>query len=297
MAAGDLITGDGQIEWDGFLLGSGTAYRWSGDDDALTGWEDAPGLDRGSVPRPARHGSWPGRDYAQERIVTWKCLIGSGVVSEFGALVSALRRATKISDADEDAPLVISTRGGETLLAYGKLTERAIPNNKDAGIGRGKGTFQWICTDPRRYSVTEHSTDIPQPTAGSGLTYPLTYPLDFGTAGESGSRLVENAGDAATSPILTMTGPCTTPSVTQVATGLRFELDLVLAAGESVVVDTNANTVLLGGVADRFFSMTADSVPPELFTLPPDATTELAFRAAAYGGGASCLVTWRDAYL
>ncbi len=295
MAAGDLITSDGQIEWGGLLLGSGTAYRWSGDDDALTGWEDAPGLDRGSVPRPARHGSWAGRDYAQERVVSWKCMVGSGDVSEFGALVKALRRATAISDHDEDAPLVIRTRGGETLLAYGKIAQRFIPNNKAAGIGRGTASLQWICTDPRRYSVTEHSTLIPQPSAGSGLVYPITYPLDFGTAGDSGSRLVDNAGDAAASPVLTITGPCTTPAVIQVASGLRFELDLVLAAGESVVVDTGANTVLLGGVADRFFSMTAASVPPELFTLPLG-ETELAFRAAAYGGGAQCTVTWRDAY-
>src|SRR4051794_40320373 len=49
VAAGDLITVDGQIEWGGVLLGSGTAYRWSGDDDALTGWEDTPSLDRGNV--------------------------------------------------------------------------------------------------------------------------------------------------------------------------------------------------------------------------------------------------------
>ncbi len=296
MAAGDLITGDGQLEWGGVLLGSGTAYRWAGDDDALTGWEDSPGLDRGSVPRPARHGSWSGRDYAQDRVVSWKCMVGSGIVSEFGELVTTLRRATAISDSDEDAPLVIRTRGGETLLAYGKIAQRFMPNNKAAGIGRGTASLQWICSDPRRYSVIEHSTAIPQPTAGGGLDYPLDYPLDYGAAGESGSRIITNAGDARSSPTIAITGPCATPSITLVDSGLTIELNLAIAASETVLIDTNAGTVTLGG-ADRLFALTARSIPPELFELPADADSEIAFRATTFFGGAEAVITWRDAYL
>lgn len=291
MAAGDLITVDGQIEWGGVLLGSGTPYRWL----SLTGLEDLPGIDSGNVSRPARHGSWPGIAYAQERTITYSSQMSTDPAG-FGAAVRALRQATALSPLGVDEPLVIRTRGGETRLMYGRVRARALPNEPGAGIGRAKATIQWVCADPRLYSVTEHSVTIPQPSAGSGLVYPITYPLDFGTAGDSGSRLVDNAGDIAASPVLTITGPCTTPSVTQVATGVVFELGLTLAAGESVVIDTGAGTVLLGGVADRLFSMTSASVPPELFTLPPG-ETELAFRAAVYGGGASCTVTWRDANL
>jgi hypothetical protein len=296
VAAGDLITADGQIEWGGVLLGSGTPYRWSGDDDALTGWEDTPGLDRGNVARPARHGSWAGRNYSQERIITWKSIVSTPVLADFGPAVTALRRATPIVDDDFDSPLVIRTKGGETHLVYGRINNRALPNNKYAGIGRGKATLQWTCADPLRYSVTEHSAAIPQPTAGSGLTYPLTYPLDYGTAGESGSRIVTNAGDARAFPTIAIAGPCATPSVTLVGSGLTIELDLAIAASETVLIDTNAGTVTLAG-ADRLFALTGRAVPPELFQLPPDADSEIAFRAATFYGGASATITWRDAYL
>ncbi len=217
------------------------------------------------------------------------------VVADFGAAVTALRRATAISDDDFDSPLVIRTKGGETHLVYGRITNRAFPNNKLAGIGRGRATLQWTCADPLRYSVTEYSTAIPQPTAGSGLTYPLSYALDYGTAGESGSRIVTNAGDAASFPTIAITGPCATPSVTLVASGLTIELDLALAASETVLIDTNAGTVTLAG-ADRLFALTARSIPPELFTLLPG-DSEVAYRAATFYGGSSATITWRDAYL
>lgn len=291
MTAGDLITRDGQIEFGGVLLGSTTPYRWL----ELTGWEDMPPLDSGSAPRPNRHGSWPGRLYSQQRIVTYSSTVSTAIPADFGAAITALRRATPVDSGDVDLPLVVRTKWGETLLAYGRVTQRAIPNSPQAGIGRGKATIQWTCADPRRYSVALHSTPIPQPTSGAGLTYPLTYPLDYGTGGDSGARLITNAGEVAASPVITITGPCTLPSVVAVASGYVLELDLILAAAETVVIDTGDGSVTLGG-ADRLYSLTGRSVPPEFFTLPPG-STEIAFRASVFGGGSSCTVTWRDAYL
>lgn len=296
MAAGDLITRDGQLEWGGLLLGSGTPYRWSGDDDSLTGWEDLPGLTRGSVLRPNRHGSWPGRSLAQERVVTWRSLVTPPITEDFGPVITALRRATRIPTDAEETPLVIRVHGGEALLAFGQVSNRIVPNNRLAKIGRGTAVLQWTCADPRRYSVTEHVQSIPQPSGGTGLVYPLAYPLDYGAAGESGSRICTNAGDVDASPLITLTGPCTTPSITNVNTQQVIELGLALAASETVVIDTNTGTVELDG-ANRLFTLTNRSVPPELFALPDDSDSEIAFRASAFGGGAVATITWRDAYL
>ncbi len=290
MAAGDLITTDGQIEWGGVLLGSGTAYRWL----ELTGLEDLPGIDSGNVSRPARHGSWPGIAYAQERTITWSSQVSTEPI-DFGTAVRALRQATALSSDDVDAPLVIRTKGGEERLAYGRIRNRAIPNEKDAGIGRVKATIAWVCADPRLYSVDEHDTEIPQPSGGSGLTYPLIYPLDWGAGGESGSRLILNDGDTPSSPRIEITGPCTTPAVTLVASGRTIELDLTIGSGETVVIDTAAGTIEIDG-ADRLYALTARSVPPELFELP-SGTTEVAFRAESFGGGATATIFWRDANL
>ncbi|TDD90770.1 phage distal tail protein [Actinomadura rubrisoli] len=288
---GALITRDGQIEWAGTLLGSGTPYRWL----ELTGWEDTPGLDSGSVLRPDRHGAWPGRQLAQERVITWSARISAPSPAEFGGLVTALRRATALLDDGQERALVIRAKGGETLLTWATLTSRIVPNDRQAGIGRGTATIQWTASDPRRYAPAEQTVSIPQPTAGAGLIYPLTYPLDYGTASETGVRTVEVGGDTPTSPVVTFYGPCTGPRLTVVETGRSIGFDVPLVAGETLVVDTANGSVELDG-ADRFNTLTAASVPIEDLTLIPGIQT-LTFRASTYGGGASCDITWRDATL
>lgn len=290
MAPGDLITEGGQIEWGGVVLGAGTEFRWLN----LAGWEDMPQLNRGAARRPAQHGSWPGRDYADERIIIWDGRIRT-LPDQIDAAVAALELATPVYDGDDDLPLVIRTINGRTLLAYGRCTARLVPRNRMEAAGRQEITLHWTCSDPRRYSVTEHSTTIPQPDGGTGLTYPLDYPLDYGSGGDSGSRQIVNAGSAAASPIISITGPCTLPSVVNIGTGIRVELNLTLAAGETVVIDTRADTVLLGG-ADRSHELTARTPPLDLFTLPANSSSELAFRAQVFGGGAEAVITWRDAY-
>lgn len=289
IAPGALITRDGQIEWDGVLLGSGTPYRWV----ELVGWEDLPALDSGNAPRPQRHGAWPGRYLAQERVITWTARI----VAEpgaFGAAVTALRSALRVADDDTERPLVVRTKGGETLLAYAAVTSRVIPNTPAAGIGRGTLAVMWTCSDPRRYSLTEHAETIPQPQAGTGLTYPLAYPLDYGTVAENGDRLLTNAGSEPTPLRLVISGPCTTPALS--LDGLVLEFDLALTADEQLVIDTGAGTVLLDGGTDRTYALTDRSAPLESFELPPGDSI-VSFRAGAFGGGATCDVTWRDAWM
>ncbi|MBA9003729.1 phage distal tail protein [Thermomonospora cellulosilytica] len=291
MAPGDLITGDGQIEWRGLLLGAGTPYGWLG----LDGWRDLPGVDTGNMPRPARHGSWPGRVLAQERVVTFTCLVRA-LVADFPAAVAALESAMTLSETGAEEALVVSTLS-ERRLVYGQITGRAMPIDKAYRVGHGRATLQWVCADPRKYSLVEHTETIPQPAvSGAGLVYPLTYPLTYGPAPETGTRTVTNAGDVPTSPTITFTGPCTDPALINVGTGTRLEFALPLAAGEELVVDTAAGTVLLGGMADRLYTLTGASVPVEAFELPPG-DSMLAFRGGGFSGGATCDVTWRDAWM
>lgn len=288
IAPGALITRDGQIEWDGVLLGSGTPYRWV----ELVGWEDLPALDSGNVPRPQRHGAWPGRYLAQERVITWTARI----VAEpggFGAAVTAVRAALRIGADDTEQPLVIRTKDGETLLAYAAVTSRVIPNTPAAGIGRGTLAVMWVASDPRRYSLDQHAETIPQPQAGTGLQYPLTYPLDYGAVAETGDRTLTNAGSEPAPLRLVISGPVTTPALA--LNGSVLEFDLTLTADEQLVVDTGAGTVLLSGT-DRTYTLTDRSTPLESFELPPGDSI-VSFRAGAFGGGSTCDVTWRDAWM
>lgn len=288
--AGELITQSWQVEWDGFLLGTSTAYRIQ----QLDGWEDLPGLDMGAAAKPSRPGSWPGRTRAQSRIVT----LSLQVIPDAGQMADAmraLRAATAVSTGASEAPLAVRLHD-ETFLAFGKISGRVIPVNHAYSQGLAPAaTLQWLCADPRRYALAEQSVTIGAPTGGSGgLTYPITYPLVYGVAATPSNATCTNTGDTPTNPTLVITGPITTPRVVNSTLTRAIEFDIDLAAGQTLVVDTDRGTVLLDGVTDRLYTRSNFSVPVEHFELAPG-DNNLTLVADVFGSGAQVSVTWRSA--
>lgn len=96
--AGSLLTRPGQAQYGDLLLGAGTPYRWR----TLTGWEDLPSLDSGSVPRSNAHGALPGPLLAQARTVSVDGLVVRAPNSTVGAVVGALNAAT--APVEEERP-------------------------------------------------------------------------------------------------------------------------------------------------------------------------------------------------
>ncbi|MER7126739.1 phage distal tail protein [Micrococcus luteus] len=290
--AGELITQPWQAQWGGLLIGTSTAYSIQ----RLHGWEDLVALDMGEASKPTRPGSWTAAPRPQSRIVTMELEFRAGV-DEMDAAVAALRAATPRSAAAADAPLVIRLRG-ETLVAYGKLADRIISVDHSYSQALAPAaTLQWLCGDPRRYELAERSVTIVPGSLGSGgLTYPLSYPLTYGTAGAPANATCTNYGNEPTSPVLTLTGPLTTPKIinTTLTRALEFNLDLL--AGQTLTVDTDSGAVVLNGTTDRLYTRTNLSVPVEYFELDPG-SNDIALLAAAFGTGAQLQVTWQSAYL
>ncbi|WP_432194715.1 phage distal tail protein [Streptomyces sp. bgisy027] len=125
----------------------------------------------------------------------------------------------------------------------------------------------------------------------------LSWPLDFGEPGSTGRMSVVNGGTADTHPVVEFRGPVTLPSLTNITTGDVLEYDMPLAAGDVLVVDTLAGTVVLNGTASRLSTASNRSVPEQTFTFPPG-TTPLSFRAAPGSNdpAASVVVRYRAAY-
>lgn len=55
------------MQWGGLLLGETTSYVGV----QLTGWDDLPDLENGTVAMPTQHGAWPGPLLAGTRSLTW----------------------------------------------------------------------------------------------------------------------------------------------------------------------------------------------------------------------------------
>lgn len=290
MAIGDLITRDAQIEWNGaLLLGSGTPYGWG----KLSGWGDRPGVDLGNQARAADHGSHPGQPWAQERVITWEFQMYPDA-ADFAAACDALEMATPVEPGTTERPLVIRTRG-RTRVAYAKVANRGLPEDKLYFAGRPKGILVWTAADPRLYSLEQYTIHVSSPSLPPGLQYPLTYPLDYGGAIIPSSGSAVNAGNTATRPLVTFVGPSTNPSLINTTTNRLLAFDIVLASGEELVVDTLAGSVLLGA-ADRSNTLADLSVAPSDFELVPG-TNGLTFSSAFSGAGTGVDVTWRSAWM
>ncbi|CAL9296851.1 phage distal tail protein [Streptomyces sp. SudanB25_2051] len=300
MAAGDRVTAPGHIQYgDELLLGPGTPFRWR----TLSGWEELPALDAGSVNRSDAHGSYPGRLLAQPRTITVDDMIVRAPASTIGATLRALNAATAV--VDDELPLVVWLDDRGPLLAGARVVRRAVPVGLSYRVGTITGAaIQWEASDPRRYALVEQQVETRLPMPEAGLDWHLdpgpehlAYPLIFGEPGSTGTVAALNEGDAITHPLITFRGPVALPSITNLRTGDVLEYDIELAADDTLLVDTAAGTVTLNRTASRLYTVTARSVPENTFTLTPG-TASLAFRAApgSEDPRASCSIRWRSAY-
>lgn len=292
MAAGDLVTRPGHVQYGELLFGPGTHYRWQ----SITGWEELPALDSGTVPRAGAHGAFPGLLLAQARTIGLSGLIVRAPRDQIGAVVGTLNAGTV--PVEDERPFVAWLDERGPLLAYARAIRRAVPAGKSYRVGTiTGGALEFEATDPRRYELAERTVSAGLPRPEPGLVWPLTWPLVFGAPGSTGALSLANAGDAPAHPVVEFRGPVVRPSLTNLDTGDVLEYDLPLAAGDVLVVDTRNGTVTLNDTASRIYTATARSVPEATFVLPPG-VTNLMFRSApgSTDPAASATLRWRSAY-
>lgn len=315
--AGDLITTDNQAQFGpSLLMGPGTGYVITG--AGITGWEDSPGFDTTDVPRPSSDGSWPGKRYAGTRVVTIDVSIhpdNDPDGRDGRQLLRDLQRATRIHQSERELALRLR---GETLIAYARINSRLTEpiSTRYMGMGEIGIPLQFLATDPRRYALAEESVTVGPPVRSEGLLYTAvsgidrldwelaTTPtvLDWGVDGSSGDVTAVNEGTESTSPLIVITGPCSTPAVTLTSdeTGqLVLEYGIDLVASDTLTIDVRQGNVLLNAGtsdADRAYTVTPRSALLSEFMLPPG-ESRLAFRAASTSAGAGMTVSWRDAYM
>lgn len=293
MAAGDLLTANGQLQWRTLLMGNGTAYPVAG----LEGWWDLPDARGVNEPRPSTHGNYLGLLLSNARMITVTLHVPEGPTGNLASRLDTLRSTMARAETPVEESLAIQL-GGTKYLVNARIRRRSIPVNPDYPAGYAQVVVQFETTDPRIYSLAEYVASLALAAATSGGLDFGSSGLDFGSGGldfgpsPTGSVAVINNGHVDTWPILEIDGPVTGPHIVFSDTGrvLHFDPTWTVLTGQTLVIDTRQRTCLISGVSVRQRLLTAQ------WTSLPIGSSTILYQAAAYSASTVLRVRWRDAY-
>jgi hypothetical protein len=281
--------GPTNVAWRGLTLGNGTLYRL----DTVEGWEERPPGRYNNTPRTRAHGSHRSQVLADERIVT---VTGWAFTPEQrDELLEQLQDVSGFGDVDDTEPLTI-TAAGRTLTAGAQLI-RAVPslNRGQWGAGWFGWLLQWRCPDPLRYGPARTVGPVGLPTDGGGLTYPLSYPLGYGTAGETGRVALANAGTAPAPIVFAVRGDLPGGAeLSAAATGQRLTYAQPIPGQQLVEIDTAAGTVLVEGTSSRRAAL----ISADWLHVPARSQLTVQFTSLSleHAGTAQLVATTQDTY-
>jgi len=265
----------------------------------------AVSLRRTSSPRQAEHGVFDSLSFYGERILAFDGeIIGSSQADRFTkeqALRSCLSlRGLQAHDGDDGYRLVqLTDEDGTLKQLYAKVLEPPMTDVIDnSDPSRRAFAFVMVAKDPRIYGQTLHSETGEETFQGTSFQvvegespkipfqlYEITLP----------TATCENAGTFDTPPVITITGPTTSPKVTNVTTGKYIQLTgLPLADGESVIIDVAAGTIELDDGTDASAYFAAGS---SWFVLVPGENEITLLDATPSVVEAGLEVEWRDSWL
>lgn len=289
MAAGDLVVADWQVEFRGMLCG--------GDQPAalarVEGLVDMPPVRSSDQILLRRHGAHPGDDYTDSRQIILSYELNAADNTTFAELVEELQRAYRPGGVEE--PLVFRIPGvadGAKARVWCRPRRRVMPIDVAWYYRLPIAQIELVATDPLIYADALSQGSCSLPSAGGGLTFPLTFPRTYGAVSTGGTITAVNGGSFDTDVTFRIDGPAVNPRIESLTAGKTIAVNISLAAGEYLVIDTKARTVLLGGTTSRYSFLDTDS---RWFSLAPG-TNEISFRAAT-STVATLTATWRSAWV
>lgn len=158
-------------------------------------------------------------------------------------------------------------------------------------IGATPIQFLMFAEDPRIYAssissvVTSFGGD-----AGLGFAFSFAFNINFGGGATPGGTNVTNDGNRPTPVEFIITGPVTSPVITNTTSGHVMAFNITLATGETLTINTRDRTVYLNGNVNRRNLMTN----ADWFMLEPGVNF------IGYGGlvgtGSTLTITYRSAW-
>jgi len=291
MAAGDRITENWQLEYNGWLAGGDVAAT---NIVKIDGLADMPGLATSDLQLLRRHGMWAGDDFMVGRTVGVELEIEAATDAALATELTYLANATAPGIAE--IPLcfqIPGIAGGGKRQVMARPRKRSLPIGLDYYYRMPIANVEWFATDPHIYDQVLSTVTLAMPSGDTGVTFPIGFvapALTFGSGGYNAIATCINAGSTYTRPTITVTGPVVNPSV-QHNSGAILKANVTIPAGQTLTFDTSIHTVTFQGV--NYYS-TLDPTS-RWFEFTPGTNT-VQFRADSTTA-ATATITWRSCWI
>lgn len=196
------------------------------------------------------------KSFYRDRLIEIRGFILGESESDLYDNITALENAFDIHAlenlfTDGFAPLAFTDPGQNSTIYYCKPIKNTLTLvEKKTGNARPFAILL-EAKDPNKYLSTANTVTITPNISGGSSAFPVAFPVAFAGSSLSGSTTINNTGKPGILPILiTITGPCTAPRISNDSEGnyIEFTSDLVVAAGESLIIDPNVGTCYLQAV-------------------------------------------------
>lgn len=236
------------------------------------GWFASPAIKTARVDKPAARGIFRGNEFRGGRVMT---LAGSLSAPNVATLRNAQRQLFGLCpDPHLQYPLTVTEEDGSATYANVALDGEILTT--PVSWRSVEFSIQLVAPDPRKFSTPPAHVPIFLASPGSGgVSYPVKYPVAYGTPGSTGSAVISNAGSADADPQFQFIGPLTNPSVMRADTGDVLTYNGSLTMFDVVTVDSATGAVLFDGINRRAL-LTANN----WFTIPPYGSINVIFRSS-----------------
>ena len=282
-----------QCSFNGVTMGDQTNI----DIVSLTGFDALPTINQSDIDRLRDWGQYQGSYFStgRELVLSVEISDTTGSDTSFRTTIDAFTAAMQ-TQPDTELPFAVRLPGWAQAARQSnvRVSDRQLVVDYPYTRHFATASVTFWATDPKLYDSTTQTTIVPLPLYNAGAGWPIVWPTAWGATSNVGTASINNAGNIETRPLLSLSGPVTNPTFTNVTTGQYLTFSgLVMGAGDVLVVDMKAHTAILNGTTNERGLLTAGSV---WWTLAPGFTT-VQYTANSTLTGSQLTINYQSAWL
>jgi hypothetical protein len=254
------------------------------DPTAIVGWTDGADVRRNVTNRPTSYGDFPQPALNGSRLIT---VTGTAVADSVVRLKQMRDTFIGIlSDGVYKQLTVTDTYGPRWAMVDSGSRPNWVQQNDTSAVWK----MDLYAPDPRIYGMSKTLTLPGAPVVG-GLSYDITYPMDYGMASVNQYQYLNNAGNSASWPVFKITGDYFAGFTITDNLGNVITYSGSVSRSAPVTIDPSTGSATQNG-SDRSTFITSR----QWFSIPPNSTILPSFSPAqsVYGW---CDIIYSDTWI